>query len=82
VPVIGTNAGGMPEVVEDGETGMLFEPGDVEGMSRAAAALLADEPRMQSMRDAARARAVDRFASEKVVPMYEGFYEKVLASGR
>ncbi|MHC4506874.1 MAG: N-acetyl-alpha-D-glucosaminyl L-malate synthase BshA [Planctomycetota bacterium] len=82
VPVIGTNAGGMPEVVEDGQTGMLFEPGDIEGMSGAAVELLADEPRMQSMRDAARGRAVDRFGSEKVVPMYEGFYEKMLASGR
>ena len=34
VPVIGTNAGGMPEVVRDGETGVLCGVGDVEGMSR------------------------------------------------
>ena len=78
VPVIGTNVGGLPEVVGDGETGMLFEPGDVGGMSAAAAEILADDARLQAMRDAARARAVDEFASDRVVPMYEGFYEKVL----
>ena len=42
VPVIGTAAGGLPEVVEDGVSGFLPPVGDVEGMARGALALLED----------------------------------------
>ncbi len=80
VPVIATNAGGMPAVVTDGRTGMLFAPGEVEAMADAARELLADEPRRKAMGAAARARAVDEFAPGRVVPMYEAFYERALGS--
>src|SRR4029079_15028905 len=40
VPVVGSNAGGLPEVVRQNETGVLCEVGDVEGMSDAAVAIL------------------------------------------
>ena len=77
-PVIATRVGGVPEVVAEGETGELFAPGDVDAMSRAAVAILSDGPRVEAMRSAARARAVERFSAERVVPMYEAFYERVL----
>jgi len=78
VPVIATSIGGLPEVVADGETGFLFEPGDVEGMARAATALLADGERLGEMRRAARARALAHFMADEIVPRYEAFYDKVL----
>jgi N-acetyl-alpha-D-glucosaminyl L-malate synthase BshA len=58
VPVIGTRAGGMVEVVRDGETGILCPVGDVEGMSDAAISILGDRARWQEMseRGAADAR--------------------------
>ena len=60
VPVIGANAGGLPEVVRHGETGFLCEPGDVDGMARAAIALLGDERAGSAMsaRRGRRARAL------------------------
>ncbi|MHC5056964.1 MAG: N-acetyl-alpha-D-glucosaminyl L-malate synthase BshA [Planctomycetota bacterium] len=73
---------GVPEVVADEETGELFRPGDVDAMSRAAVAILSDGPRVDAMRAAARSRAVERFSAEKVVPMYEAFYERVLGRAR
>jgi len=78
VPVIATEVGGLPEVVDDGATGRLFAPGDVEAMSQAAVAILSDGPGAERMRAASRARALDMFSTAKVVPMYEGYYEKVI----
>ena len=72
VPVIGTDAGGLPEVVRDGETGVLCAVGDVDGMAEAAIAILSDRDRWQAMsssRRGRRARAVlarrDRRASTR-----------------
>lgn len=80
VPVIGARAGGLPEVVTHGETGYLFEVGDVEGMAAAGAALLADSARWQSMSDAAAADARRRFSQDAVVAQYESLYEQTLAA--
>ena len=41
-------------------------------------AILSDGPRVEAMRVASRERAVERFSAEKIVPMYETFYERVL----
>ncbi|MDQ2666236.1 MAG: N-acetyl-alpha-D-glucosaminyl L-malate synthase BshA [Gemmatimonadota bacterium] len=78
VPVIGANAGGLPEVVRDGETGFLCEPRDVDGMARAGIAILGDAPRWQAMSTRAAADARARFALEAVVAQYESFYERAL----
>jgi len=80
VPVIATAVGGLPEVVDEGVTGRLFGPGDIEAMSKAAVEILSDGPGVERMRAAARARAVDMFSTEKVVPMYEAFYGRVLGT--
>ncbi len=74
VPVVGCNAGGLPEVVEHGVSGFLGEPGDVDGMAGGAIALLEDRARWQAASRAARERA-KQFASERVVPQYERIYE-------
>ena len=78
VPVIGTRAGGLPEVVQDGVTGVLRDVGDVEGMSAAAVDILSSTERWQSMSDAAAADARKRFSQGDVVTRYEDFYTRVL----
>jgi N-acetyl-alpha-D-glucosaminyl L-malate synthase BshA len=78
VPVVGTRAGGLPEVVEHGVSGFLGEPGDVEAMSAGAIELLLDKARHRAFSQAARKRAA-HFAIEKVVPLYEELYASVVA---
>jgi len=80
VPVVASRVGGLPEVIEDGETGFLREPNDIDGMTAAVLMLLSDNALHHRMGGAARRVVHTRFCSEKVVPMYEGYYERILAS--
>jgi N-acetyl-alpha-D-glucosaminyl L-malate synthase BshA len=73
-PVIGTNAGGLPEVVRNGMTGILCGVGDVDGMANAAVALLEDDARWREMSRAAAADARERFSMDDVVQRYEEIY--------
>jgi N-acetyl-alpha-D-glucosaminyl L-malate synthase BshA len=79
VPVIASRVGGIPEVVEDGETGCLSEVGDVEKMSSDAAMLLKDERLRSEMGRRARESAVSRYSTDLVIPQYVEFYERILA---
>src|SRR5207237_3639190 len=74
VPVIGARAGGLPEVVRDGETGCLCTVGDVDGMSRAAVALLRDEAKWKAASTLAASDARERFSLDQVVAAYSDFY--------
>ncbi len=78
VPVIASRVGGVPEVVLDGETGVLAPVGAVEQMSERAIAILRDPPTHDRFRRAAAARALG-FSTERVVPTYERLYEDVLS---
>jgi N-acetyl-alpha-D-glucosaminyl L-malate synthase BshA len=78
VPVIGSHAGGLPEVVRHGETGFLCEPGDVDGMAHAAASLLGDAGRWNAASALAASDARARFSQEEVVAQYEAFYHRAL----
>ena len=78
VPTIATRVGGVPELIDDGVTGLLFPVGDVEGMATGALSLLGDPKRLNAMREAARQTAKKRFCANLVVPQYVRFYEKVL----
>ena len=79
-PVIGTNVGGLPEVVRDGETGVLCGVGDVAGMSNAAIELLRDPKKWQSMSQAAAADARERFAMDEIVERYEAMYTQAIST--
>ncbi len=79
VPVIASDVGGIPEVVEDGRCGHLAPVGDVEGMARLAIDLLSNHTRWQAFSTAARARAAARFDYRLLVPRYEAIYERVIA---
>lgn len=81
VPVISSNAGGLPEVNIDGVTGFMADIGDYETMAERALYLLTDDARLQVFRQNALARARE-FDIEHILPKYEAYYEKVLARFR
>ena len=57
VPVVASNVGGLPEVIEHGVTGFLHPPGDLDGMAQSTLRLLADQALCRQMGEAARASA-------------------------
>ncbi len=79
VPVVGTNAGGMPEVVRNGETGFLCPVGDVDGMTRAALSVLGDNDKWLAMSELGAADARARFSLNEIVTQYEHLYTTSLA---
>jgi len=80
VPVIATKVGGVPEVVEDGVDGYLVEPGEVQQAGRHAIELLSRADRGREMGQLARMHAKKKFCANDVIPMYERYYEQVLAN--
>jgi len=78
VPVVGTSDTGLAEVVQHGVTGSLHAVGDVEGMAEASIELLRDSALWTRRSEAARARAVEHYAAERVIPRYEELYRRVL----
>jgi N-acetyl-alpha-D-glucosaminyl L-malate synthase BshA len=79
VPVISSNAGGLPEVNIHGQTGFLSEIGDVDDMARNALTILSDDDTLQRFRTAALTQA-QRFDINFILPQYEKYYEEVLAA--
>jgi len=79
VPVIGTDAGGLPEVVENGRSGYLRPIGDVEAMSEAAISILSDTALQSEMRANSRRRALEVFPVDAAVELYLAEYEKALS---
>jgi N-acetyl-alpha-D-glucosaminyl L-malate synthase BshA len=78
VPAIATRVGGVPELIDDGVSGLLYEVGDVDGMAAGAIGLLNDHHRLEVMRDSARKTARTRFCATLVLPQYVKYYEQVL----
>jgi N-acetyl-alpha-D-glucosaminyl L-malate synthase BshA len=80
-PVVATRVGGLPEVIPDGDAGYLVPVGDVDAMAEAALEVLEDPVRWKIVSEAGRARAIDAFSAERVVPLYEALYRRVLDAG-
>jgi L-malate glycosyltransferase len=80
VPVIGTEAGGLPEVVRHGETGVLCQVGDIEGMASAAVHILGDDARWREMGTLAATDARERFSLDDIVGRYQAFYAEKLGT--
>jgi N-acetyl-alpha-D-glucosaminyl L-malate synthase BshA len=78
VPVIASRVGGLPEVIEHGVSGFLHAPADLDGMAASAVALLTDAELHARVAATAVRRVRDQFCVDRVVPMYERFYERVL----
>jgi glycosyltransferase involved in cell wall biosynthesis len=78
-PSVATRVGGIPEVVEDGVSGLLVPSGDVDGLARAAERLIQDPTARKVMGQTARARARERFSADRIVPLYVELYRRVCA---
>lgn len=76
-PVISSNAGGIPEVNIQGETGYLAEIGNVDAMSNYAIKLLSDDQLLSEMKKKAKEQAI-RFDLKNILPLYEKMYEETI----
>jgi L-malate glycosyltransferase len=79
VPCIGTNTGGIPEVITDGENGYLCDLGDIEEIANKAIQLLSDSSLYQGFVSNAVRTAKEKFSAEKIVKEYEEVYYRVLS---
>ncbi len=77
-PVVASRTGGLPEVVDHGISGFLFDVGAVDEMAEQGLRLLEDGELSARVSAAARATAEERFSTEAVVPLYEAFYQRVI----
>jgi N-acetyl-alpha-D-glucosaminyl L-malate synthase BshA len=78
VPVIASRIGGLPELIDDGETGFLCGMDDVDGMTKQALEILQDETMARTIGTNAAASVSKRFCVDRVVPMYEEYYKRVI----
>ncbi len=79
-PSVSTTVGGIPEVVIDGENGILVPVGDAEGLARGVETLLQQPEKRRAMGRAARERARANFSADAIVPRYEALYRRVCGS--
>jgi len=80
LPIIASRVGGLPEVVDDDETGFLSPVGDVDKMADDAVRLLTDKKLRRQMGRRARESAISRYSTDKIIPQYIEFYERIIQS--
>jgi N-acetyl-alpha-D-glucosaminyl L-malate synthase BshA len=78
VPVIASNVGGLPEVIEHGVDGYLVPPRDVAAATKFALDILSRSDRGRSMGQQARASARRKYCANDIIPQYEAYYQKIL----
>jgi L-malate glycosyltransferase len=78
VPVISTNAGGLPEIMIEGVTGYMGDIGDIETMSRRAIDVLQFDEQLNEFKKNA-AQHAKHFDIHNIVPLYEQLYDEVLS---
>lgn len=78
VPVISSNAGGLPEINVHGKTGFLSDVGDIASMANHAISILKDDETLLHFKKAAIAHA-RKFEKQHIIPQYEKLYEQVIA---
>jgi glycosyltransferase involved in cell wall biosynthesis len=79
-PVIASAVGGLPEIVADGETGLVVPPSDADALADAIAALVGDLARSAAMGEAARQRVLEEFTPERCVERVEALYAPAFAA--
>ena len=80
LPVIGTRVGGVAELVDDGRTGLLVEPGDSEGLAAALDRLAAEPALSMSLGQTGALRVSREFTEGRVVPRFEALYHRLVPS--
>lgn len=80
-PVVATRVGGIPDVVDEDETGLLVEPGDPYALTDALRVLIKAPETRHLMGQTARAKVVPHYSLESMVDQIEALYEEVLAEG-
>lgn len=78
VPCIGANAGGIPEIIEDHETGWLYPPGDVYALSGMVAELMSTFWKLETIRQNARRMVCERFNIETQIRILDECYQSVI----
>jgi N-acetyl-alpha-D-glucosaminyl L-malate synthase BshA len=78
VPVVASRVGGVPEVIEHGKSGYLHPSGALDEMAASAVMLLSDAALHKATGEAARCRVTDAFCADKIVPLYEAAYKRLL----
>jgi N-acetyl-alpha-D-glucosaminyl L-malate synthase BshA len=81
VPVISSNAGGLPELNIEGVTGFLKDVGDVDGMAERAIYILEDEARLNQFKENALARAKE-LELANIMPQYESYYNEIIEASK
>jgi glycosyltransferase involved in cell wall biosynthesis len=79
-PVIASAVGGLPEIVDDGRTGVLVSPGDADALATAIRELLREPARAEALGRAGRARAVEQFSQERCTDRIETLYRSALTA--
>jgi glycosyltransferase involved in cell wall biosynthesis len=80
LPVVASNVGGLPELVEDGRTGILFPPKDIEALAKALRILVLDAKRRREMGIAGWRRAQEHFSIDRMVAQTAAIYDSLLTS--
>ncbi|MFQ3543001.1 N-acetyl-alpha-D-glucosaminyl L-malate synthase BshA [Halobacillus rhizosphaerae] len=80
VPCIGTNIGGIPEVIDHGETGYITELGNIAQISELAIQLLNNPALLETFANQSKQVVREKFESATIVRQYEELYERVLAN--
>jgi len=78
LPVVATRSGGVPEIVVDGDTGLLVPPGDPEALGEAIAELLGEPERARELGRAGRRRALEKFDVRRVAQQVGRIYQEIL----
>ena len=79
LPVVSTNVGGVPDVVQDQETGYLVSPDDARGLAQAIGSLDGNPDRRRALGEAGRKRALELFTRERLLSRIATLYESLLA---
>jgi glycosyltransferase involved in cell wall biosynthesis len=77
VPVVASNIGGLPEVVEHGQTGFLHDPSNTSGFVTSVLRLLTNERQRRAIGRRGRAVARERFSPDEMVARYVAVYDSL-----
>lgn len=80
-PVVATAVGGVPEIVEDGQSGLLLPSGDLPGLVESIAALLRDRGRARVMGEAGRLRVMEQFTEQQLIARTRAVYDTLVRNG-